>query len=150
MCWCVEEEKKRKAEEAEEERRKFARTAGVPATFFDSAKTKAFLNLNKAPQKSILKNRRAAPAAATPPPAANSKATGKEWTSSAPVINKHSFKTPSGGVIKHLEEENEIPKDFFDSRKEAEPEEDQTLPEGFFDDPVQDAKARGIEYKVEP
>jgi len=28
-------------------------------------------------------------------------------------------------------------------------EEDGTdLPEGFFDDPIQDAKARGIEYKV--
>ncbi len=32
-----------------------AREAGVPDNFFDAAKTKAFLNLNKAPQKSILK-----------------------------------------------------------------------------------------------
>lgn len=27
-------------------------------------------------------------------------------------------------------------------------ENDAPLPEGFFDDPIQDAKARGIEYKV--
>lgn len=106
MNWfrCVDEDKKREAEEENEERRKFARTAGVPETFFDSARTKAFLNLNKAPQKSILKNSRAPAAAAVPAqPSANSKATGKEWTSSAPLINKHSFKTPAGGVIKHLE-----------------------------------------------
>jgi len=51
----MEVEKKRKAEEETEERKRVARAAGVPANFFDAAKTKAFLNLNKAPQKSILK-----------------------------------------------------------------------------------------------
>jgi len=151
----IEHEKKRKAEEDNEERRKVARNAGVPENLFDSAKTKAFLNLNKAPQKSILKNRGStmAPPAA---PAANSKATGREWTSSAPTSNKKSssFKTPAGGSIKHLEEA--IPSDFFDAKMSApapeEPvagpaENDAALPEGFFDDPIKDAKARGIEYK---
>jgi len=151
----IEHEKKRKAEEDNEERRKVARNAGVPENFFDSAKTKAFLNLNKAPQKSILKNRGStmAPPAA---PAANSKATGREWTSSAPTSNKKpsSFKTPAGGSIKHLEEA--IPSDFFDAKMSApapeEPvagpaENDAALPEGFFDDPIKDGKARGIEYK---
>ncbi len=38
-----------------QERKRVAREAGVPDNFFDAAKTKAFLNLNKAPQKSILK-----------------------------------------------------------------------------------------------
>jgi len=149
----IEEEKKRKADDENEERRKIARNAGVPENFFDSAKTKAFLNLNKAPAKSILKNKSSAK---QPPPAANSKATGKEWTSSEPVMSKHaSVKTPSGGSIKHLEEAG-VPSDFFDSKKDSAkgseavmgPEEsDAKLPEGFFDDPVMDAKARGIEYK---
>jgi hypothetical protein len=51
----IEIEKKRKAEEETQERKRLARDAGVPDNFFDAAKTKAFLNLNKAPQKSILK-----------------------------------------------------------------------------------------------
>ena len=55
----------------------------------------------------------------------------------------------------HLEEA--IPSDFFDAKMSApapeEPvagpaENDAALPEGFFDDPIKDAKARGIEYKV--
>ena len=129
-----------------------ARTAGVPENFFDSAKTKAYLSLNKAPAKSILKNRPAAP----PAPGASPKATGKEWTSSAPTSLKQSFKTPGGGAIHHLEEENRVPVDFFDAAPVEEgpaagpsaEEEDKSLPEGFFDDPVMDAKARGIEYKV--
>jgi len=155
----IEEEKKRKAEadrnEENEQRRKVARTAGVPENFFDAAKTKAYLSLNKAPAKSILKNRPAAP-----PAAASPKATGKEWTSSAPTTSssslKQSFKTPGGGAIHHLEEENRVPVDFFDAKSapvEEGPaagpsaEEDTSLPEGFFDDPIMDAKARGIEYK---
>jgi len=171
----IEEEKKRKREDELEERRKVARSAGVPDNFFDSAKTKAFLNLNKAPKKSILKNNAAA-AAAMPKPGANSKATGHEWTSSGPMINKSlaseggsstksktsaSFKTPSGGTIVHLQEEaqeNQLPSDFFDDGKkktedaagpgsEENGEDDTKLPEGFFDDPIMDAKARGIEYK---
>jgi len=151
----IEEDKKRKAEEQNEERRKIARDAGVPENFFDSAKTKAFLSLNKAPAKSILKNKSKS-SAPPPPPSANSKASGKEWTSSEPVLNKHSsFKTPAGGSIKHLEEAG-VPSDFFDSKKGSSeepgavmgPEESDTkLPEGFFDDPIMDAKARGIEYK---
>ena len=59
-------EKKRKAEEDTQERKRVARDAGVPENFFDSAKTKAFLNLNKAPQKSILK--RGGGGSAAPPP----------------------------------------------------------------------------------
>ena len=51
----IEVERKRKAEEDTQERKRVAREAGVPDNFFDAAKTKAFLNLNKAPQKSILK-----------------------------------------------------------------------------------------------
>jgi len=160
----LEEEKKRKLEEESEERRKMARTAGVPENFFDSAKTKAFLNLNKAPARSILKNSRPGASDSATKPLANSKASGKEWTSSAPVLNQSAssgggsskFKTPSGGTILHLQEEadqSQLPKDFFDSGKGKEvvpaeqEEEDNKLPEGFFDDPIQDAKARGIEYK---
>ena len=61
---------------------KIAKNAGVPENFFDSAKTKAFLNLNKAPQKSILKNSGGAQVGqAVNSPAANSKAKGSEWTS---------------------------------------------------------------------
>jgi hypothetical protein len=108
-------------------------------------------------------------------PGANAKATGKEWTSSAPVLRPEAtailgkkkkpsagLKTPSGGAIRHDSEGEEdeggtgaVPADFFDqqgpssgSRAAAAGEEEATLPEGFFDDPVQDAKARGIEYKV--
>ena len=62
----IEVEKKRKAEEDTQERKRLARDAGVPENFFDSAKTKAFLNLNKAPQKSILK--RGGGGSAAPPP----------------------------------------------------------------------------------
>ena len=100
-----------------------------------------------------MKNSRPPPANAATPKA-NSKASGNEWISSEPVLNKPSFKTPAGGSIKHLEEEGEgVPSDFFDSKKGTEPPvigptEDVSLPEGFFDDPIQDAKARGIEYKV--
>jgi len=156
----IEEEKKRKAEEQNEERRKFAKNAGVPENFFDSAKTKAFLNLNKAPTKSILKKKE--PSAA---PGANAKATGNEWISSGPAVKKSSnsskssnsaSRTPAGGSIKHLQEDNDLPSDFFDNKsgsssskpeEDTEMKEDGTLPEGFFDDPIKDAKARGIEYK---
>jgi len=154
----LEMEKKRKADEEISRKQKFAKKAGVPEHFFDSAKTKAFLNLKKEPQKSILKNK------GTPSvqvPAASSKATGKEWTSSAPVLScdvspkektskAHKVKdkspkptllrTPSGGAIGHDSEEDDVPDD-------KDTNEDQALPEGFFDDPVKDAKARGIEYK---
>jgi len=70
------------------------------------------------------------------------------------------MRTPSGGTIRHDSDEEEasgpVPADFFDggagaggSSGTAQGEgEDAALPEGFFDDPVQDAKARGIEYKV--
>jgi zinc finger protein 830 len=52
-----------------------------------------------------------------------------------------------------------IPADFFDSKpktastgkppakQEEKPAADESLPEGFFDDPMKDAKARNIEYK---
>jgi hypothetical protein len=99
-------------------------------------------------------------------PGAHPKATGKEWTSSAPILvassknKKHKnggMRTPSGGTIRHDSDEEEasgpVPADFFDagaggSSGAAQEGEDAALPEGFFDDPVQDAKARGIEYKV--
>ena len=107
-------------------------------------------------------------------PTANMKATGKEWTSSGPILepeakaslgkkkkgNVVGMKTPSGGTIRHDSDGEEddggtaaIPADFFDggaagSSSGQAAEDDATLPEGFFDDPVQDAKARGIEYKV--
>ena len=51
----------------------------------------------------------------------------------------------------------EIPSDFFDKGKDDKPVKeseveaeggDDELPEGFFDDPLKDAKARGVEYKV--
>ncbi len=72
------------------------------------------------------------------------------------------MRTPSGGTIRHDSDEEEpsgpVPADFFDSGAgaggtsssggAAQEGEDAALPEGFFDDPVQDAKARGIEYKV--
>jgi hypothetical protein len=69
------------------------------------------------------------------------------------------MRTPSGGTIRHDSDEEEasgpVPADFFDSGAgaggsggTAQEGEDAALPEGFFDDPVQDAKARGIEYKV--
>ena len=49
---------------------------------------------------------------------ANSRASGKEWISSEPKLNKTSIKTPAGGSIQHLEEAGEgIPTDFFDSKK---------------------------------
>jgi hypothetical protein len=102
-------------------------------------------------------------------PGAHPKATGKEWTSSAPILvassknkkqkNGGGMRTPSGGTIRHDSDEEEpsgpVPADFFDggagasgSSGTAQEGEDAALPEGFFDDPVQDAKARGIEYKV--
>ena len=151
----LEQEKKRKQEERISEKKEQAKKAGVPENFFDSAKTKAFLNLNKAPQKSILKNssrpagRAADDQVKTTPAAAagaNAKATGKEWTSKAPALT---VQPKQKEVAKE-----EIPSDFFDSKGdklgmgvEAEGGGDE-LPEGFFDDPLKDAKARGVEYKV--
>ena len=84
----IEMEKKRKADEEIDKKKKFAKRAGVPETFFDSAKTKAFLNLQKAPQKSILKNSGSPSPSARNVPAASAKATGREWTSSEPILNK--------------------------------------------------------------
>jgi len=161
----LELEKKRKVEEKLQEKKKIAKSAGVPENFFDSAKTKAFLNLGKEPKKSILK-KRSEPQTTTPTkpvpatlPAANSKARGTEWTSSAPVLTeagpavkeksptaKTLLRTPSGGAIGHLQQEEEIPGDFFDEAGGA-GDKDKEIPAGFFDDPVMDAKARGIEYK---
>lgn len=167
----IEEEKKRKAEDENEERRKIAKKAGVPENFFDSAKTKAFLNLNKAPAKSILKKKGGTTNPATVIPGANLKASGREWTSSAPTTAtalSKATRTPAGGSIKHLQEDDQgLPSDFFDNKSggsgpsrpsdvpgssvegpaDQPREEDGDLPEGFFDDPIQDAKARGIEYK---
>jgi len=143
----LEQEKRRKTEERIQDKKDASKKAGVPENFFDSAKTKAFLNLNKAPQKSILKNS-SKPAAkkVEPSMAANSKATGKEWTSKAPEL-----------VIQPepRTKETEVPKDFFDKKeadaeekgKEEEEEEEAGLPAGFFDDQEKDAKARGVEYK---
>jgi len=151
----LEQEKKRKQEERVSEKKEQAKKAGVPENFFDSAKTKAFLNLNKAPQKSILKNS-SRPASrtvddqvkATPGGGADAKATGKEWTSKAPALTVQPKQKEAA--------KEEIPSDFFDGSKddkpvkegevEAEGEGDE-LPEGFFDDPLKDAKARGVEYK---
>ena len=158
----LELEKKRKVEEKVMEKKQLAKSAGVPENFFDSAKTKAFLNLGKAPKKSILKNSSKPPTTTTSAvpalTAANYKARGTEWTSSAPVLTeagpavkekspsaKTLLRTPSGGAIGHLQQEEEVPGDFFD---ETVSEKDKEIPEGFFDDPVMDAKARGIEYKV--
>ena len=166
----LEMEKKRKIDEKLIQKKSVAKNAGVPENFFDSAKTKAFLNLGKAPQKSILKNK-SAPAQGSGQahpsavPAANSKAKGTEWTSSAPVLTtaaaagdkekspkaKTLLRTPSGGTINHLEEELGEGEAGAAPAKEAntQPQEDRgDLPEGFFDDPVMDAKARGVEYKV--
>merc|ERR1719430_1113363 len=85
----LEQEKKKRLEEKEKEKKVIAKNAGVPENFFDSAKTKAFLNLNKAPQKSILKNSGGVQVGqAVNSPAANSKAKGSEWTSSAPILNE--------------------------------------------------------------
>ena len=151
----LEQEKKRKLEERASEKKEQAKKAGVPENFFDSAKTKAFLNLNKAPQKSILKNS-SRPASRTvddqvKPTAggANAKATGKEWTSKAPALT---VQPKQKDTVKE-----EIPSDFFDSSKDDKSVKEQEvgvegggdeLPEGFFDDPLKDAKARGVEYKV--
>jgi len=159
----IESEKKRKAEQDLNEKKKFAKKAGVPENFFDSAKTKAFLNLQKEPQKSILK-KGASPQPQVPKPAAaSSKASGSEWTSSAPVLAKDFtpkekspkqkspkikkssprpglLRTPSGGAIGHDSEEDEGVNDGDEGEAGA-------VPEGFFDDPVQDAKVRGLEYK---
>merc|ERR1712080_332378 len=153
-------------EEMMQEKKDMAKKAGVPENFFDSAKTKAFLNLNKAPQKSILKNSSkpvGEEKSSNQTSSANDKATGKEWTSRAPVLTvqpgpkpkkdkspnpqKTLLRTPSGGVMAHLEDE--MPADFFDKKdKKVEVEEKEgDLPAGFFDDPVKDAKVRGIEYK---
>ena len=160
----LELEKKRKVVEKQQEKKKFAKSAGVPENFFDSAKTKAFLNLGKEPKKSILKNSskpQSTPVPVTPAqPASNSKARGTEWTSSAPVLTeagpaakekspsaKTLLRTPSGGAIGHLQQEEEVPGDFFDGASGVD-EKDKEIPEGFFDDPVMDAKARGKEYKV--
>ena len=90
-------------------------------------------------------------------PAANVKATGSEWTSSGPVINtealaaagnkkekspqKTLLRTPSGGTINHLQEEMAELTPAVSGADQGD------LPEGFFDDPVMDAKARGVEYK---
>lgn len=161
----LEQEKRKKVEERQQEKKAVEKKAGVPENFFDSAKTKAFLNLNKAPQKSILKNssRPNNAAAAREPPkpssSANVKATGKEWTSSAPQL------TAAGKKQKEEKDQKpEMPADFFDSKKEkpaeagdggqekaaegsGEKEDDTDIPEGFFDDPVKDAKARGLEYR---
>ena len=154
----LEQEKKRKLEERASEKKEQAKKAGVPENFFDSAKTKAFLNLNKAPQKSILKNSSRPVSrpvddqvkAAVPGGGANPKATGKEWTSKAPALT---VQPKQKEVAKE-----EIPSDFFDSSsKDDKPVKEQEveaegggdeLPEGFFDDPLKDAKARGVEYKV--
>ena len=164
----LEMEKKRKIDEKLTQKKSVAKNAGVPENFFDSAKTKAFLNLGKAPQKSILKNKSApaqgsGQAQPSAVPAANSKAKGTEWTSSAPVLTtaaadkekspkaKTLLRTPSGGTINHLEEELGEGEAGAAPAKEAntQPQEDRgDLPEGFFDDPVMDAKARGVEYKV--
>merc|ERR1719468_1383709 len=79
----LEMEKKRKLDEKMNQKKSVAKKAGVPDNFFDSAKTKAFLNLGKAPQKSILKNSSKTPAGtedqSSKTPAANSKAKGTEW-----------------------------------------------------------------------
>ena len=152
----LEQEKKRKLDERASEKKEQAKKAGVPENFFDSAKTKAFLNLNKAPQKSILKNS-SKPASrtvddqvkATPSGGANAKASGKEWTSKAPALTVQPKQKEAA--------KEEIPSDFFDSSKDDKPVKEQEvvaedggdeLPEGFFDDPLKDAKARGVEYKV--
>jgi len=163
----LEMEKKRKVEERLIQKKTVAEKAGVPENFFDSAKTKAFLNLGKAPQKSILKNSGSSSASQqnkdskeaknSKTPSANVKAKGNEWTSSEPVLNSSSNKspkakallrTPSGGTINHLEEDlgEEIKRQSKTEPTQV-PGDKGDLPEGFFDDPVQDAKARGVEYK---
>ena len=162
----MELEKKRKVEEKLQEKKTTAQKAGVPDNFFDSAKTKAFLNLGKAPQKSILKKSGGggqvinnSSSTKSPAPAANSKAKGTEWTSSAPVLNKRVeeksppaktlLRTPSGGTINHLEEDlaEEVTKHKPVDTNITAADDRGDLPEGFFDDPVMDAKARGVEYK---
>jgi len=164
----LEMEKKRKLEEKIVKQKTVAKKAGVPDNFFDSAKTKAFLNLGKAPQKSILKNSSKSSASedqSSKTPAANSKAKGTEWTSSAPVLTKTAgphppskekspqakklLRTPSGGTINHLEEEmgeEASPKPVTEAPSST-GDKGGDLPEGFFDDPVMDAKVRGVEYK---
>ena len=162
----MELEKKRKVEEKLQEKKTTAQKAGVPDNFFDSAKTKAFLNLGKAPQKSILKKNGGggqvinnSSSTKSPAAAANSKAKGTEWTSSAPVLNKRVeeksppaktlLRTPSGGTINHLEEDlaEEVTKHKPVDTNITAADDRGDLPEGFFDDPVMDAKARGVEYK---
>merc|ERR1719260_539537 len=86
----MEQEKRKKREEIVQEKKDMAKNAGVPENFFDSAKTKAFLNLNKAPTKSILKKKE--PSAA---PGANARATGNEWISSGPAVKKSSNSSKS-------------------------------------------------------
>merc|ERR1719277_1979767 len=157
----LEMEKKRKVDEKMLQKKNVAQKAGVPENFFDSAKTKAFLNLGKAPQKSILKNSgpitqsKQSNSDKSTVPSANSKAKGTEWTSSAPVLNtnvqankaekqkspqpKTLLRTPSGGTINHLQEELDD-----DTSKPGTPTPEGDLPEGFFDDPVLDAKVRGV------
>ena len=162
----MELEKKRKVEDKLQQKKTTAQKAGVPDNFFDSAKTKAFLNLGKAPQKSILKKSGGggqvinnSSSTKSPAAAANSKAKGSEWTSSAPVLNKRVeeksppaktlLRTPSGGTINHLEEDlaEEVTKHRTVDTNITAADDRGDLPEGFFDDPVMDAKARGVEYK---
>ena len=160
----LEMEKKRKVEEKLSEKKDIAKKAGVPDNFFDSAKTKAFLNLGKAPQKSILKNTGAKPVRSNVPQA-NVKAKGTEWTSSGPVLNEEAvassqskkekspqkpslLRTPSGGAIDHLQEEMGEPVKAITQTQSVNINDKGDIPEGFFDDPVMDAKARGVEYKV--
>ena len=156
----MEMEKKRKLDEKLTQKKDIAKKAGVPDNFFDSAKTKAFLNLGKAPQKSILKNT-GAKSATKDLPKANVKAKGSEWTSSGPVLSQEAvaaaqnkkekspqktlLRTPSGGTINHLQEEMEVEVKAATNTGAGDKGD---LPEGFFDDPVLDAKARGVEYKV--
>ena len=163
----LEMEKKRKLDEKMNQKKSVAKKAGVPDNFFDSAKTKAFLNLGKAPQKSILKNSSKTPGTEDPSsktPAANSKAKGTEWTSSAPVLTrpagpqppakekspqaKKLLRTPSGGTINHLEEDLGDLETTKPVKEVPTGQDKGDLPEGFFDDPVMDAKVRGVEYKV--
>ena len=92
---------------------------------------------------------------------ANVKAKGSEWTSSGPVLSQEAvaaaqnkkekspqktlLRTPSGGTINHLQEEMEVEVKAATNTGAGDKGD---LPEGFFDDPVLDAKARGVEYKV--
>ena len=62
----------------------------------------------------------------------------------SPSPQKTLPRTPSGGTINHLAEEE----DGAAPASSEEQQGDSHLPEGFFDDPVVDARARGKEYKV--